>query len=186
MKDARVAIRYAKSLLSLAIERNVLEEVKEDMMILNSVCDENRDLTNMLKSPIVKSDMKSIILKKIFESKLSSLSMNFIELITEKKREAILGSISEGFISLYNTEKNIVKATVTTATAITEDLRAHVLSKLKEVVGGADVQVEERINTSLIGGFILRVGDQEYNASAANKLRQLKKEFVSNPYIKEY
>lgn len=186
MKDARVAIRYAKSLLSLAIEGNVLEEVREDMMILNSVCNENRDLTNMLKSPIVKSDMKSTILNKIFKNKLSSLSMNFIELISEKKREAVLSSISEGFISLYNIEKNIVKATVTTAAPITDGLRVNILVKLKEVIGDADVQVEERINASLIGGFVLRVGDREYNASAANKLRQLKREFISNPYIKEY
>jgi F-type H+-transporting ATPase subunit delta len=181
MKDARVAIRYAKSLFSLAIERDVLEEVKEDMLILNSVCEENRDLTSMLKSPIVKSDSKITILKKIFENKLSSLSMNFIELITEKKRETILDSISEGFISLYNMEKNIVKATVTTTATITENLRACVLSKLKEVLGDVDIQVEERINPSLIGGFILQVGDREYNLSAANKLRQLKREFVSNP-----
>jgi F-type H+-transporting ATPase subunit delta len=78
-------------------------------------------------------------------------------------------------------EKNIVKATFTTTAPITEDLRARVLSKLKEVLGDVDIQVEERINPSLIGGFILQVGDREYNLSAANKLRQLKREFVSNP-----
>jgi F-type H+-transporting ATPase subunit delta len=186
MKDARVAIRYAKSLLSLAIKQNVLEEIKEDIIIVNTVCKENRDFSNMLKSPIVKSETKIIILKKIFENKISSLSMNFVELIIEKKREAVLRSISESFISLYHSEKNIILASVTSATAITEDLRFQVLAQLKEVVGNSEIRVEELVDPSLIGGFVLRIGDREYNASAANKLQKLKREFVSNQYIKEY
>jgi F-type H+-transporting ATPase subunit delta len=186
MKDARVAIRYAKSLLSLAIKQNVLEETKEDIIILNTVCKENRDFSNMLKSPIVKSGTKITILKKIFENKISSLSMSFFELIIEKKREAILSSISESFISLYHSEKNIILASMTCATAITEDLRLKVLAQLKEIVGNSEIHLEELVNPSLIGGFVLRIGDREYNASAANKLQKLKREFVSNQYIKEY
>tara|TARA_Y100000589_G_scaffold52720_1_gene43911 strand:+ start:1897 stop:2457 length:561 start_codon:yes stop_codon:yes gene_type:complete len=186
MKETRVAQRYAKSLISLAKERQVLEQVKEDMVIIKSVCEENRDFNNMLKSPVVKTDKKSAILKEIFAKELSELSLSFLNIITKKKREATLSAIANNFIDLYNESKNIVTARVTTAVVMTEDIRKEVLSQLKSIVGDVNVQVEERVDETLLGGFILRVGDREFNASASNKLQKLKREFLSNPYIKEY
>jgi F-type H+-transporting ATPase subunit delta len=184
MKGTRVALRYAKSLLSLADERNILEQVKDDMLALASVFEENTDFRDMLKSPVVKSDRKAAILKQVFEKEVCELSMKFINLVLEKRREAILGAIANSFIDLYNDLKNIVKATVVTANAITEDTRNKVLSQLKLVAGDANILIEEQVDESIIGGFVLRIGDTEYNASIANKLQQLKREFVSNPYLK--
>ena len=180
MKETRVALRYAKSLISLAEERDVLEQVKGDMEIILSVCEESQDFSNMLKSPVVKADKKSAILNQVFGNKISELSLSFLNLLTSKKREAILGAEAENYVNLYNESKNIVSATVTTAAAITEDIKAQVLTQLKSVVGDADVRIEERVDASLIGGFVLRVGDLEFNASVANKLQKLKREFVSN------
>lgn len=180
MKETRVALRYAKSLISLAEERDVLEQVKGDMEIILSVCEESQDFSNMLKSPVVKADKKSAILNQVFGNKISELSLSFLNLLTSKKREAILGAVAENYINLYNESKNIVSATVTTAASITEDIKAQVLTQLKSVVGDADVRIEERVDASLIGGFVLRVGDLEFNASVANKLQKLKREFVSN------
>ena len=184
MKGSRVALRYAKSLLSLADQRNILEQVKDDMLTLATVCEQNTDFLDMLKSPIVKSDRKASILKLVFEKEVCELSMKFINLVLEKKREAILGAIANSFMDLYNDLKNIVKATVVTANAITEDTRNKVLSQLKLVAGDANILIEEQVDESIIGGFVLRIGDTEYNASIANKLQQLKREFVSNPYLK--
>lgn len=186
MKETRVALRYAKSLISLAEERQVLEQVKEDMLTIKSVCEENQDFTDMLKSPIVKGRVKNTILNKIFAKEVCELSLAFINIVTEKKREAILGAIAKNFIRLYNESKNIVTASVTTAIAMSEDIRAQVLAQLKSVVGDDEVQMEERVDENLIGGFVLRVGDLEFNASVANKLQKLKREFVSNPHIKEF
>ena len=119
-------------------------------------------------------------MRQIFAKEVSELSLAFINIVTEKKREVVLGAIAENFIRLYNESKNIVTASVTTATEITEDIRTQVLTQLKSVVGDANVQIEERVDESLIGGFVLRVGDREFNASVANKLQKLKREFVSN------
>lgn len=186
MKDTRVAQRYAKSLITLAEEREVLEHVKTDMLSLQEVCHSNADFMNMLKSPVVKTDKKKVILNEIFAKDFSELTLAFINLITDKKRESVLAAIAESFIHLYNHSKNIVKASVTTAITMPDDMRSQVLAQLKTVVNNAEVQVEERVDESLIGGFVLRVGDTEINASVANKLQKLKREFVSNPYIKEY
>jgi F-type H+-transporting ATPase subunit delta len=179
MKNSRVALRYAKSLISLAEERQILEQVKEDMLTIKLVCEENHDFTNMLKSPIVKSDAKSAVVNNIFATKVCELSLAFINIVTDKKREAILGAIAENFIILYNESKNIVTASISTASAMSDDIRNQVLSQLQSVIGNAEVQIEERVDESLIGGFVLRVGDREFNASVANKLQKLKREFVS-------
>ena len=149
MKETRVALRYAKSLISLALERQILEQIKDDMQTVKSVYDENREFRNMLKSPIVKSDKKTNILN-VFSKELSELSMTFINKIIGKKRESILGAIAENFIKLYNEHKNIVTANVTTATKITEETRSQVLDKLKSIVGDASVQVEESLDENLI------------------------------------
>ena len=130
MKEVRVAQRYAKSLISLALERDVLEQVKDDMQTIKSVCEESRDFSNMLKSPIVKPDKKKTILNEIFSKEVSELSMMFINIVTEKKRESMLGAIAESFIMLYNDSKNIVTASVTTAAAITDDIRTQVMAQL--------------------------------------------------------
>ena len=184
MKETRVAQRYAKSLISLAEERNILELVKEDMQTIIAVCEENHDFTSMLKNPIVKPDRKTLILHQIFEKEVCELSLALINLVVQKRREAILGAIADNFMDLYNELKNIVKASVVTAIAITDDIKAQVLTQLKCVVGDSEVLLEERVDETIIGGFVLRIGDREFNASIANKLLQLKREFVSNPHIK--
>ena len=184
MKETRVALRYAKSLISLAEERNILELVKEDMQTVLSVCDENKDFTNMLKNPIVKADKKRAILNAIFAKEVCDLSLAFLNIVVEKRRESILASIASSFMDLYNELKNIVKATVVSAIAIRDDIKTQVLAQLKLVAGGSEVLLEERVDETIIGGFVLRIGGHEFNASIANKLQQLKREFVSNPYIK--
>tara|TARA_B100000795_G_scaffold129968_1_gene96954 strand:- start:186 stop:740 length:555 start_codon:yes stop_codon:yes gene_type:complete len=184
MKETRVALRYAKSLISLAEKRNILEQVKGDMQTVLSVCEENPEFTNMLKNPIVKPDKKALVLSEIFAKELCDLSMAFINIVVEKRREAILGAIALSFMDLYNESKNIVIASVVTAIAITEDIKTQVLAQLKLVAGDSKVLLEELVDETIIGGFVLRIGGREFNASIANKLQQLKREFVSNPHIK--
>ena len=129
---------------------------------------------------------KIVVLHEIFAKELCELSLAFINIIVEKRREAILGSIVMSFIDLYNESKNIVNASVITAIAITDDIKTQVLAQLKLVAGNSEVLLEELVDETIIGGFVLHIGGREFNASIANKLQKLKREFVSNPYIKEY
>ena len=186
MKETRVARRYAKSLISLAEEREMLDQVKKDVLIIKSVCEENYDFSNLLKSPIVSSDKKNTILNKIFSEKISGLSLTFINLITEKKRESILHSITDNFIDFYNQSKNIKPSIIITPNKITEEMREKILIQIKSILGNSSIEFKEYIDESLLGGFILRIGDLEFNASISNKLKLLKRNFVSNAYIKEF
>lgn len=185
MKETRVAIRYAKSLLGLAKDQDVLELVKNDMVLISQTCAENRDFQVMLKSPIVKADKKLSILKAIFESQVNQMTIAFIEIITKKGREAFLEEISESFISQYRVFKNITTAIVKTAVPMTAEMKAQLMELIKKSAQG-DVELVEEVDADLIGGFVLRISDQQVNASIQNQLHKLKREFDANPYIKEY
>ena len=117
MKDLKVSNRYAKALLELAVETNSLEDCYSDMNTILTLCQDSKEFYLLLKSPIIKTDKKIIIIEEIFSNKLSELTNDFIKIITSKKREAILDSVAKSFISLYKEKKNIISAKLVTANA---------------------------------------------------------------------
>lgn len=185
MRDIKVAYRYAKSLLGIAIEQKALENVHNDMQLINLVCSENKDLEMLLKSPIVKSDKKNAILSEIFGKHISKISNTFISIILIKKRESILADIATAFIDLYKTEKNIATASVTTAVKISEQQKTKIIDLLKSQ-GSTSVDLKEIINPDIIGGMILKVGDKQIDESIKRKLSNLEMEFDNNSLIKGF
>lgn len=184
MIETRVAYRYAKSLLDLSLEKGQLEQVREDMLLIYDTIKGNHELSLMLKSPIIKTDKKQEILKAIFGGKIGVISSEFIEIITRKRREMELEGISEAFLSQYKKHKQILSAVITTASGLDKSLRAKVL----EIVKGStnsEIVLEEKINKDLIGGFILRVGDQQVDASILRQIKNLDRSFSENPYVRE-
>ncbi|MBL4624790.1 MAG: ATP synthase F1 subunit delta [Flavobacteriales bacterium] len=179
MTGSRAAGRYAKSLLSLAIEQNVLEDVNKDMNFVASTCKSSNELQLLLKSPIVKTEKKLSILKALFSSNTGKLVSSFIGLITKKKREAMVMDIAVSFNEQYNTYKKITSAKVSTAIALDKDLKSKIMAIVKKASEG-DVLIEEEVNKDLIGGFIIKIGDQQVDSSIHSKLQKLKREFSTN------
>ena len=185
MRDIKVASRYAKSLLSIALEHKKLEEVHNDMQFIDGVCSENRELGILLRSPVVKTDKKQAILTEIFGKQISEVSNSFISIILRKRREGLLADIANAFIDIYKINKHITTATVTTAIALTAQQKAAVI-KLLETKGQEGVDLKEIVNPEIIGGTILKVGDRQVDESIKRKLTNLEMEFDDNPYVKEF
>src|SRR6184192_2003895 len=133
MADIRVASRYVKSLLGLAIEQGVVEEVSNDMKLFASVCQSNRAFVNMLRSPIIKHDKKRDVLEAIFKNKVHVLTMSIMDILTRKNREPLLPSIANEFAVAYNEYKGIERATVTTTFAIDAKLKADIEAMVKKL-----------------------------------------------------
>lgn len=185
MRDIKVASRYAKSLLKIAIEENALEDLHNDMVLVNDICSNNNDLVLLLRSPIVKSDKKKNIVDAVFGSQLSKISNTFISLIITKKREGILNDIASSFIEIYKSHKNIKSATVTSAVPLTKEQKESVTAILNASKDTESVALTELVDPVIIGGMILRVGDKQIDESIKRKLTNLEMEFDDNPYIKE-
>ncbi len=182
MQNPRLATRYAKSLLDLSIEQNGLAEVYADMKLLQQINKSNPDFVALLRSPIITSDKKDKIIEAIVGDKVSKLTMLFVRLLTAKTRESNLPEIVTAFITQYNKLKNIQTVKLTTATAISDDLKNSIIAKLKDTVTG-EVEIETSVQDELIGGFKLEMGGTLIDASILRDLNDVRKQFLNNEYI---
>jgi F-type H+-transporting ATPase subunit delta len=185
MQGTRVAARYAKAFIDLTIEQGVLEQAFADMKAIDEVCKSNSDFVLFLKSPIVKTDKKQAVLEELFRGKLNKVTDAYLHLIANKKREIYLAEIATEFINQYKEKKHILTAIVTTANGIDEVTRKQIV----EIVKGkstSEVIIQEKIDKNVIGGFIIRVGDKQVDATIARKINGLKRTFKENPFIKEF
>ncbi|MBP8066996.1 MAG: ATP synthase F1 subunit delta [Pedobacter sp.] len=176
--SSKAASRYAKSLIDLSTEQNALEEMKNDMVLFEDVVDKNSELEAILRNPIVPLDKKSGILNDVFGSKVHKITQSFLKLVVNKGRAGILFETSKQFIHQYNLIKGIVTAEVTSATALTDENRKEIVGLVKKELGANEVIVKEKLDDKLIGGFILKVGDKQFDASIASGLNKLKREFA--------
>ncbi len=177
MSEHRVASRYAKSLMILAKEQGLLEEVHEDMQLLSRICDENRDFRLMLKNPIISNHMKSQILMALFHGKVNEITTTFLNIITRKNREMFLHAITREFHLQYNIIHEIGMAKVTTVFPLDDSLRSEFKHLVGHFTGNKEIELEEEIDDQLIGGYVLKLGGKQINESLRSKLKELKLKF---------
>jgi len=177
MSVQRIANRYAKPLLELAEEKKVLEQVKEDMDGFSALCKENREFLLMLRSPIIPHLKKAEILNSIFKGKANDLTLAAFDIITRKNRENLLAEIANEFILLYNAKMGYQEATVTTTFRIDDQLRSSFQDIVKNVTGNKAV-LNEEIDKSILGGYILRMGDKQLDESISSHLKEIKLKFT--------
>ncbi|MGE0561887.1 MAG: ATP synthase F1 subunit delta [Flavobacteriales bacterium] len=182
MRDIKVASRYAKSLLGIAVDNKCLEAVYQDMTMINKVCNENHELVLVLKNPIVKGDKKLAILNEIFKS-INNVSASFVKIIVAKQREALLVDIANAFIEAYKEHHNIKTAYVTSAVALSAEQKENI-KKLINKTYNSTIELVEKVDGEIIGGIILRVEDKQVDESIKRKLQNLVMEFNENPYVK--
>ncbi len=176
MSEIQVASRYAKSLIDLAQEENALEPIKADIETFIAVCKGNPQLLAVLKNPIISPSKKVAILNDLFGKTMHKVVLSFFSIVTTKMRSEILYAIAKEFINEYNSRKGIIKATVTSASALSDENKKQLVAKIEEAING-QVQLQTKVDPSLIAGFVLNVGDKQFDTSIANKLNKLKKEF---------
>ena len=186
MSVIRVASRYTKSLLDLAIEQGQLEAVHQDMNRLLDLAASNSDFKVMLKSPVINADKKLNVLNALFTNAKSPLTLTFFKVVAQKGRETVLLDIAKEFHRQYNIHSNIQEAEVVTTFPLDEEMRSSFISLVKEISGFEKVELKEKVDSELIGGFVLTVGDKQIDESLSSKLSRLKLKFTQNLYEKKY
>ena len=176
MSESRAAYRYAKALMELAVEQKKAEALDGDMRMIRETLAGSDSLREVVASPVLKAGEKVEALTGIF-GKTEPLTRQMFALLGENKRIGILDEVARQYILLYESMQGQDVARVTTAVPLSEGQEKQILDRLKQITGKA-VTLENTIDPELIGGFILRVGDLEYNASLAGKLANLKRELI--------
>jgi len=182
MKETRAALRYAKAVLNLAKESAKEFEVNNSMRLIAQTIADSHELQVALNSPVIKAADKIKVLKAVFSDAIDQISLGLIGLLAENKRLPLLEMISKQYTVLFDHDKLIEVAKVTTAIPLTDELKSKVLAKIKSLTGN-EATIENVVNPAIIGGFVLRVGDIQYDASIANNLNELKRQFDDSHFV---
>jgi len=174
MSELKIAARYAKSLFDFAQQQNVIELVKEDMLLLQRTLRDNIVLQAVLRNPIVPQDKKLKILDSLFISRVQSVTISFFKLLVQKGRSDVLKLITQAFLTQYNTTNSIIRASFVVSEACSEVLQDNVRKIIKQATG-KNVILETTIDSTLLGGFILTVEDRQVDASILGKLNRLRR-----------
>ena len=172
---ARAAIRYAQAVLDIANANNNASDVNRDMEQIAEVVKENAELAVFLQNPVIKAQVKENALNEIFVT-ATPATKGLFQLLTSNQRFEILVEIAKKFNELYDESRGVQVATVTTAIPMSKELEVKILNKIKEI-SNKNISIINVVDPAIIGGFILRIGDQQYNASVLNKIERLKREF---------
>ncbi len=182
MKGTRAALRYAKAVLNLSKETGKEAEVNKSMLVIADSIAESKELAVVLNSPIIKAEDKVNALKAIFADSIDQISLGVIALLGENKRLPLLSMVAKQYSILFDHDKLIETAKVTTAVPLTKVLEKKVLAKIEELTGNK-ASIENVVNPDIIGGFVLRVGDLQYDASISNNFNELKRQFDHGHFV---
>lgn len=175
MNDSSIAVRYAKALFQSAQEAKKTESILVDLRFLEVLLKEVAEFSQIIESPIVQANDKLQILEKVLKGQIQDLSYRFIELITRNKRESYLPGMIRKYYQLYRKDQGIIRATLTTVAetkpAVLDDFKAFLKGNYQ-----AEVELEQHLDEKLIGGFVLRIEDEQWDASIAAQLSKIKRE----------
>ena len=175
MSSTRAAIRYAKAILEIADSKNVTSEVSADMALIASTIQSNSELSSFIQNPLVKTDAKKDVVSEVFAS-VNPVTQSIFQLLLENKRFEILDSIAVEYNKLFDIMIGVEVAKVTTAVPMDAELEAKVSAKIASISSSKKITIENIVDPAILGGFILKIGDKQYNASIADRLQVLKRE----------
>jgi F-type H+-transporting ATPase subunit delta len=184
MQNPRLATRYAKSILDLAIERDSLDAVLKDMQAINRICQASHDFEVMLRSPVISGDKKLTVIYMVLKNyDINILTKGFIDLLVNKSRELNLPEIAAAFVTQYNTLKNIRLVKLTTASPMNDAIKSTVVAKIASYMPNDTIELTTEVDESLIGGFVLETDDKLYDASIKKSLNDVRSKVVDTSYV---
>jgi len=178
MNYSAIAVRYSKALLSLAEEKGILNEVQKDISLIQSVCKTEIEFIRLLEFPVIPASKKISIFVEIFENKINALTLKFLKLIANNRRESQLYPMTFAFLNLYKEKQGIRTVTFTSVEKIDDPVRKAIKDLVKKYYN-AEIELIEETNKDIIGGFVLRVDDEQFDASVVNQLEKIKREFIN-------
>jgi len=180
MVEARIGYRYAKALLEQAHASKVLNDTRDDMLMVYETCKNSRELVNLLESPIIKVSQKHDALKNIFYDKFETeLSAQTIDLLIRKGRESYIPHVAKAFLDLYDQEHDIMRGVLTSAYKLPTELFSQIRDRMEGKLNKT-LMLEQKVDKEMIGGFKIQIGDQLYDGSVLTALRKLRNKFHEN------
>lgn len=177
MADYKVSMRYAISLIDLAVERNMMDTISGDIELIVSAMEKSPELSRALGNPVIRPETKSAILDEIFKAKINSETMHFVRFLVKKGRENLLYEIMHKFLELRDEKLGIVNVDVRAAFELTEQQKNDLRNKIEKMLKKT-ARIRIKIEPDVVGGFIAQVNDTVYDASIKHQLELLKQQLL--------
>jgi len=184
MASSRLARRYAKALIEMAVQHDTVERITADVRELLANIAASRELSLLFQSPVIKPELKKKVIGEIYRGKLNDLTLMFMEVVIDKRREQWIADMMNAYVVLYNELKGIVPVNVITATEMNEELEAEFKAMMQKEFGIDKMEMSKEVNREIIGGFILQFEDKRYDASVQNMLDQIRKDLHNQVNVK--
>ena len=169
-----VSDRYASALYDLAAEKKLVDAVLGDLTSLKNILNDNKELSLVIKSPLITSNDKLNIFQKLLKKiNANQLTNTFIKVIEKNKRFSNLASIITQFININSQKRGDVLADVTSADELTDDQKNKITNQLKSILGDK-LSLSFDVDKNIMGGLIVKVGSKMIDTSLANKINKLK------------
>lgn len=175
-RDTVVAKRYAKALYGAAVEKGITLEVEEQLKAVVQVLHHDQEVKRFILSPRISQSDKLSVLRTALLDKVSPTVMNTVELLVEQGRTDIFAELLDTYIKIEGDALGIGDATVYSTYALSEEEKAHVAAEFGQLVKRT-IRVTNVVDTSLLGGLKVVIGDTLYDGSLAGKLDRLEKSF---------
>ncbi|HSM47547.1 MAG TPA: ATP synthase F1 subunit delta [Draconibacterium sp.] len=173
MTTSAIRVRYAKAFFLLAKEKKMLDTLKTDIQKVSDVCTISPEFINMIESPVIKTSKKTELITAIFKTEIHRLTLNFLVLITNNKRENYIPGICRNFLEMTREDQKIKSAVLITASEINPKANDKIRNLLEKELN-ATVELNCKTRPEIIGGLILRIDDRQYDSSVATQLRKIK------------
>lgn len=178
MNEGKIAVRYARALYNLAKEEKIVDEIKSDFEKIRNLISESPEFKYFIVDPIAKQSNKKEVFNLIFAKQVNTLTLQFLNLIVKNKREQYLNHVVRVFLEMYKKDVGIKSVTLTTAIPVSdtikESISKYIADKLK-----IKLELEEKVEEKIIGGFILKIDNQQIDASVSSGLKKIKKELLN-------
>jgi F-type H+-transporting ATPase subunit delta len=179
MNEGAVTARYAKALYQIGEEEGRINDIRNDVIYLEQTIKESPEFINFLHSPIIKETEKSRLMEQLFKTSVDPLTLSFLLLLTKNKREHFLPSICRFFQQIFKEKMGIKEGSIITAQPLTKEYKDTVNQYIRKKFK-FDIELSEKVDPSIIGGFILRIEDQQIDASIATKLKKIRLELINS------
>jgi F-type H+-transporting ATPase subunit delta len=181
MNDSKISVRYSRALFESALEKKIIDKVNQDMIFISEIC-KSPETKEFLLSPIIVPSKKTAIFHKMLQGNVEKITLSVIDLMVKNGRESYLPAVTRDFIHETLKYKGITESVLTTAVKVDAKVKKQ-MTELISKVYSTKVELEEKIDPEIIGGFILRIDDNYIDASIRNKLRKIKKELLGSVFI---
>ncbi len=178
--SAGIVEPYAEALMGIAQDSNLVDEISNDVAFVLDMLRDSQEFRALIQNPLIKADDKKAVLKRLTDGNVQGVFSNILMILVDRRRGFALEAICKQYQALVRKLRNVVLAEVTSTVELNEGQCEAVKQKVQQMTNAAQVELETKLDSELIGGVIIKIGSQVLDASIRGQLRRISTSLMSS------